>query len=187
MTLTQRQSFRGAIRTRALMTSRAARIVGAVLAAAALSLTAAGTSSAVGPDRTPRVSTSSVSGADVYAYALKNQNTNRCIDDNYGDGLHGVGCNGNAHQKFDFYHQSGDIWALRNQSTGRCIDDSYGDGLHGVGCNGNAHQQWEISYFSDGTSMFRNLSTNRCMDDSYGDGLHAVDCRYNNYQSFYFQ
>ncbi|GAA2451937.1 hypothetical protein GCM10010433_62600 [Streptomyces pulveraceus] len=169
------------------MTSRAARFVGAVLAAAALSLTAAGTSSAVGPDHTPRVSAPSLSGADFYTYSLRNQSTDRCIDDSYGDGLHGVGCNGKPYQKFDFYYQYGNIWVLQNQSTGRCIDDSYGDGLHGVECNGEPYQQWEITNYSDGTSMFRNVSTNRCMDDSFGDGLHAVECRYNNYQSFYIQ
>ncbi|MFJ4797787.1 hypothetical protein [Kitasatospora purpeofusca] len=72
-----------------VLRTRTARVTAAALTAAALGLTAAGTAEA----RTTGV---------VYAYALQNQNTGRCVDDSGAYGLRAFTCNGLNYQNFNF-------------------------------------------------------------------------------------
>ena len=125
-------------------TSRTGRIVAAtataVLTAAGLGISAAGTASAA---ETGRDTPQSLNGI-TYSYALQNQNTGRCVDDSFAYGLRAFTCNGMNFQKFNFYQQSNGSWVLQNQNTGRCVDDSLAYGLRAFTCNGMNFQTFNF-------------------------------------------
>ena len=128
------------MRLRTALATRAARPAAAVLAAAALLLT--GTTAAHAA--TPKPKGPAIADGTVYYYALKNQNTGRCVDDSWDYGLRAFTCNGLNYQNFNWYKQSDGTWVVQNQNTGRCIDDSNDYGLRAFGYNALSYQRFSF-------------------------------------------
>ncbi|WP_254069060.1 ricin-type beta-trefoil lectin domain protein [Streptomyces sp. TM32] len=167
-----------------LLQGRVARA--AAIASATLALTVSG--NAAGATTSSKLQHHGrLSNGTVYAYALQNQNTGRCVDDSFAYGLRAFGCNGLNYQRFNYYSQPDGSWVLQNQNTGRCVDDSFAYGLRAFGCNGLNYQKWRIIYQSDGSASYQNENTGRVIDDSSAYGLRAFGYNGLSYQRFYFR
>ncbi|MFI1364919.1 RICIN domain-containing protein [Streptomyces griseochromogenes] len=171
------------LRTTAL-TTRIARPAAVVFATAAMLL--AGTTAAHAVTPTPTAKGPAIANGQTYYYALKNQNTGRCVDDSWDYGLRAFTCNGLNYQNFNWYNQSDGTWVIQNQNTGRCIDDSTAYGLRAFSCNYQSFQRWTIVYQSDGTKTLKNQNTGRVIDDSTDFGLRAFGYNALSYQRFTF-
>ncbi|WP_318212207.1 MULTISPECIES: RICIN domain-containing protein [unclassified Streptomyces] len=129
------------------------------------------------------VATPAQARADIFHFDGQNNETRRCMDDSWAEGLRAFPCNGMDFQQFRFsdgtyYHE------LRNKETGRCVDDSWAEGLRAFPCNGMNFQQWSVTNGSGGTT-FKNRETGRCIDDSWAEGLRAFPCNGMNFQKWW--
>lgn len=121
-------------------------------------------------------------------FHLRNEETNRCIDDSFQYGLRSFDCNNTSYQSWQPNGSAGDTptyW--RNSNTGRCIDDSFEAHLRSFNCNGLDYQKWwSISApGSPDRESFQNQKTTGCIDDSFEFGLRSYGCNDGAWQHWY--
>ncbi|GAB3484822.1 hypothetical protein GCM10027521_25810 [Amycolatopsis cihanbeyliensis] len=119
---------------------------------------------------------------------LKNENTDRCLDDSFAYGLRPYTCNYGAWQEWELsFTENRTYVIIKNIKTGRCLDDSFRYGLRSYPCNGGDYQEFRNmpggpDHGGEALRRFRNNATGRCVDDSVAYGLRGFACNGSGYQ-----